>query len=339
MANFQPHGMSRRPMREVRDTRKPLYIIFILDDSASMYETHTIADNEGVTREVKKIDELNEGLAAALDSLRRFEATNVLYKIFYQIIELNSYGKALFPDFVPLSLQAEEVGFEARGVTCLENSISTLKTFLDPKHMPGCNRAVNVILMSDGYPTDVEGYVVEEAVYRREIDSFKKYLEDRKLKPNVDLYSIGVGDDACEDMLKWFADPDKYYKVEALESLASKLDFVTRKSLVRLTTRVVRAPEGTDEEAEQASAAVAPSSPAETTASMAPSDVREVDAALCLGNTCLACMETCATSAIQYENGMVYITPAQCIGCGVCETRCPVDAIRVTDGVGCDDLI
>ncbi len=336
MANFQPHGMSRKPMREVRDTRKPLYIIFVLDDSASMYETLTVRDGDGSTREVKKIDELNEGLAAALNSLRRFEATNVLYKIYYQIIELNSYGKALFPDFVPLSLQAEEVCFEARGVTCLENSLSTLKTFLDPKHMPGCNRAVNVILMSDGYPTDVEGYVVDEAVYRQEIDRFKEFLVARGLKPNVDLYSIGVGDDACEDMLKWFADADKFYRVEDLESLASKLDFVTRKSLVRLTTRPVRSPEASDVRGTTQDTRIpAPTAPAPQT----PTDIREVDVSACLGNACLSCLDICATSAIQYEGGMVFIRPEQCVGCGVCETRCPVRAIHIAEGTGCDDLI
>lgn len=325
MANFQPRGTSRKPMREVRDTRKPLYIVFVLDTSSSMYDYLSV-NTEGETKQVRKIEELNQGLGDALNSLRLFEKGNVLYKVYYQIIELNSYGKALFPDFVPLSLQSEKICFEANGVTCLDNSLTTLKTFLDPKHMPSCNRAVNVILMSDGYPTDVEGYVVDDAVYKKTIRDFKNYLEERGLKPNVDLYSIGVGDDACKEMLSFFADEGKYYMVEDLESLAQKLDFVTRKSLVRLTTRVVRSPETQREITEE---------------SLLNTQIviREIDVAKCLGESCLACVESCALSAIEHRNGLVMIQPNMCIGCGSCDDKCPVSAIGQIEEGGCDGLI
>ena len=325
MANFQPRGTSRKTMREVRDTRKPLYIVFVLDTSSSMYDYLSV-NTEGETKQVRKIEELNQGLGDALNSLRRFEKGNVLYKVYYQIIELNSYGNALFPDFVPLSLQSEKICFEANGVTCLENSLTTLKTFLDPKHMPGCNRAVNVILMSDGYPTDVEGYVVDDAVYKKTIREFKNYLEERGLKPNVDLYSIGVGEDACKEMLSFFADEGKYCMVEDLESLAQKLDFVTRKSLVRLTTRVVRSPETQRESTEE---------------SLLNTQIviREIDVAKCLGESCLACVESCALSAIEHRNGLVMIQPNMCIGCGSCDDKCPVSAIGQIEEGGCDGLI
>lgn len=325
MANFQPRGTSRKPMREVRDTRKPLYIVFVLDTSSSMYEYLSVK-TEGETQQVRKIEELNQGLGDALNSLRRFEKSNVLYKVYYQIIELNSYGKALFPDFVPLSLQSEKICFEANGVTCLENSLTTLKTFLDPNHMPGCNRAVNVILMSDGYPTDVEGYVVDDVVYKKTIQDFKNYLEDYGLKPNVDLYSIGVGSDACEEMLSFFADEGKYYMVEELESLAQKLDFVTRKSLVRLTSRAVRSPDVHSESSE------------ESLLNM-PIVIREIDVAKCLGASCLVCVDGCALSAIEHRNGLVMIQPNICIGCGGCDNKCPVNAIVTANECGCDGLI
>lgn len=326
MANFQPRGISRKPMREVRDTRKPLYFVFVLDTSSSMNESISINSDEGAIKQAKKIEELNQGLGDALNSLRRFEANNVLYRIYYQIIELNSYGAALFPGFVPLALQSEKICFEANGVTCLENSLSTLKTFLDPKQMPGCNHAINVILMSDGYPTDVEGYVVEENVYQKTIDDFKNYLETRGLKPNVDLYSIGVGEGACEEMLSSFADEGKYYVVEDLESLAAKLDFVTRKSLVRLTTHIVNLsePATTDDEESIVDAQLTS---------------REIDVSKCLGPSCVICLEQCAVSAIQNRNGLIMIQPGLCIGCGNCDNKCPVGAIREIDGIDCGDLI
>ena len=180
MVNFQPHGASRNRKREAKNAKRPLYIAFVLDTSSSMYDYVSVNTPEGNAKQVRKIEELNQGLGFALNSLRRFEAQNLFYKVYYQIIELNSYGKALFPDFVPLSLQSEKICFEANGVTCLENSLATLNKMLDPKHLPGCNRAVNVILMSDGYPTDVEGYVQDEAVYMKTIASFKKFLEKQQ---------------------------------------------------------------------------------------------------------------------------------------------------------------
>ena len=324
MAIFQPRGISRRPMREVKDTRKPLYMVFILDTSSSMDESVSVQGKNGEMRSVKKIEELNEGLSDALNSMRRFEANNVLYKVYYQIIELNSYGKALFPDFVPLSVQSEEVKFQAQGVTCLENSITTLKSFLDPKHLPGCNRAVNIILMSDGYPTDTEGYVVDEDVYGKTIRDFKIYLEERGLRPNMDIYSIGVGDDACEDMLTTFADPGKFYRVEEMESLAEKLDFVTRKSLVRHATRPVNSSNSEHGDGSAISESDTP---------------YEIDTVSCLKESCLGCVDACALSAIQYSQGIVSISPELCVGCGVCEPKCPVHAIQIKNDEGCDDLI
>ncbi len=317
MAMFRPHGVSRKLVREVQDTRKPLYMVFVPDTSSSMNGTRTVTSEEGSTRTVRKIDELNEGLRRALTSLREFEAKNVMYKVYYQIIELNTYGKALFSDFVPLSADMERVDFAANGVTCLENSLSTLKTFLDPKHLPGCNRAVNVILMSDGQPTDVEGYAVPGTVYEKTIAAFKDYLCERQLDRHVDCYSIGVGADACESMLRSFADDGRYFSVEDLESLAEKLDMVTRCSIATVTTRPV-----------SSSGVGGVGVPGYETPKM-----REIDAARCLGTSCRICMDACLLLAVhREENGLTRIRPDRCIGCGACDHVCPVDAISVVDG-------
>ena len=277
-------------------------------------------------RRLRKSACLRARVAAALNSLRRFECENVLYKIHYQIIELNSYGKALFPDFVPLSVQSEEVCFVAEGVTCLDNSLSTLKMFLDPRHMPGCNHAVNVILMSDGFPTDPDGYVLEADVYGKTVGDFKSFLEKSGLRAGVDLYSIGVGEEVCEDMLRTFADEGKYYKVEELESLAEKLDFVTRKSLFRLSSHRVSVGgddgnQGHGNNAQSADSALEEDS------------VMTVNAEICLGGACLSCVDSCIASAIDYVDGEVKISAELCNGCGVCAERCPCTAIVSGDSV------
>ena len=146
------------------------------------------------------------------------------------------------------------------------------------------------------------------------------------MRANIDLYAIGVGEDACVEMLQFFADEGKYYAVEDMESLAEKLDFVTRKSLVRLTTRAVRSPENTEENTE------ANSLPSE-------SPVREIDITKCLGDSCRVCVESCSLSAIQYHEGMMVIRPELCVSCGACDDQCPVGAIRPMDEDGCDGLL
>ncbi len=316
MATFRPHGASRTLTREVQDARKPLYLVFVTDTSSSMNGTRTVVSETGETRTIRKIDELNAGIGMALDSLRDFEAKNVMYKVYYQVIELNTYGKALFGDFVPLSAQTERVDFTANGVTCLENSLATLRTFLDPKHLPGCNRAVNVILMSDGQPTDVGGYAVPGVVYEKTIADFKEFLVEHRMERHVDCYSIGVGEDACEPMLRAFADDGRYFPVRDMESLAQKLDMVTRCSIATVSTRPVNPTGG--------STTVFPG--------FETPEAREIDISRCLGDTCSLCIDKCLLLAIRRENGLTVIRPELCIGCGACDHVCPVDAIGVATG-------
>jgi NAD-dependent dihydropyrimidine dehydrogenase PreA subunit len=99
-----------------------------------------------------------------------------------------------------------------------------------------------------------------------------------------------------------------------------KLDFVTRKSLAPHATRSIRRPAQEDR----------PFS-AEEVVGEQPRP-RRVDGTLCLNDSCLACVDACALSAIQYENGAVTISPELCVGCGSCESRCPCGAIRVAAG-------
>ena len=328
MRNYMPRGSSKKSIREVKDARKPVYFVFIVDTSFSM--------------KGNKIEELALGLENSLESLRQFEKNNVLYKVYYQIVELNSYGKALFPDFVPISMASEKFCFEASGVTCLENSLNTALLFLDPKHMPNCNRAVNLILMSDGYPTDVEGNVLDESVYQETIREFKRYLQMSRLRSNVDMSAIGIGEDACRDMLFEFADEGKFYMVEDCESLAQTIDFVTRKPLERLTTREVRIAEDVQEDLPSDSQDDSQND-AQSASLDSPLDARIVPRAIdvmkCLGDSCLACVDTCVLSAIENRNGFVTIQPALCIGCGSCEKECPADAIEAADESGCDELL
>ncbi len=51
------------------------------------------------------------------------------------------------------------------------------------------------------------------------------------------------------------------------------------------------------------------------------------------------CAEACPVDCI-YEGGrMFYIHPVECIECGLCESICPVDAIRYDDEVAPEDAV
>ncbi len=338
--SMQMHGTSRKPYKEVVDARVNSYSLWLVDTSSSMNDDISYSDEHGEMMQVRKIDELNCGIKLALTNICRFEETNVFYRFLYQIIELNSYGKALFPEFVPVSMQTEPIRFEANGVTCLENTIATLKSFLDPKYIPGCKHAVNVILVSDGRPTDTDGYELSHEEYMKIIHDFKKYLEKSGMRPNVDLYAIGIGSDACKEMLVAFADEGNYYEVGAMESLAEKFNYVTRKTLVRMTVSPIEGAdteldaEDTEDDEEELDMEEEDAIEEEES-----DDIFEIDVSKCLGNTCLSCMDSCEYDAIRYENGLVVIQPDMCIGCKACAEDCPVDAIRVAESDAWDDLL
>jgi len=232
--------------RGVCDNRKPLYLVLILDKSGSMKGVSTFYDENGDLVETTKIAQLNEGIKRVIRSLKDFESENPLYSVYLQMIRLDTYGEAVFPEFQPVSGDFEEICFEADGVTALQPSIRTLKEFISSDHLKegwserlykGDNKVVSVILMSDGWPTDSDGNVQSQSEYRKVIDAFNRYLAENDYARNVEKYSVAVGSDAGEGMLRYFADGDEnaedshFYRIEECASIASALDFLARASL------------------------------------------------------------------------------------------------------------
>lgn len=52
-----------------------------------------------------------------------------------------------------------------------------------------------------------------------------------------------------------------------------------------------------------------------------------VDKKVCVG--CGACVATCPVEAIKLVDGVAQIDPAKCISCGACVATCPVSAIKL----------
>ena len=257
--DYTPKGRARGTLeafgeatRLIEDNRCPLYVAYIVDTSGSMIGKTLVVTETGEEAHIKKIDQLNDGVQRVLQALKEFEKDNPLYKVYVQFIELNSYGQALFPTYQSLSRGFEEIKFEADGYTELRASLSTLKEFINDKHLKderACregkayNKGVIVMLMSDGCPTDCNGIPQTREAYRGVIDEFNQYLRDMGYARNVDLYSIAVGADACEDMLRYFCDGDgneregsRFSRVEDCQSIANVLDTKTRATLAHHTT-------------------------------------------------------------------------------------------------------
>lgn len=359
--------------RVVVDNRKPIYLVLILDKSGSMGGTSTVFNENGEPETIPKIEQLNDGLKRVTKSLKDFERGNPLYRVYLQIIELDSYGKAVFPEFQPVSRGFEEIRFEADGCTELRASLNTLKTFISHKYLrddrperegKGYNKAVSVILMSDGWPTDSNGIEQKGPAYRNVIDEFNQYLIEMDYARNVDRYSIAVGDDACEDMLRYFSDGDedlgensRFYRVEACESIASALDYMTRASLAHHTTSPVaddfdddedeyddeyeeeeeleedddELDEELDEEHDEEDSSDGDEDVAAPAAETAKTKY-QIDIVRCKKDRCMECLgNKCPVSAIEIHSGIISINEDICNGCGRCETVCPYGAISKTE--------
>lgn len=260
---FNPKGNVRRStgyleisgdtVRVVEDNRKPIYIIYILDTSGSMSDDTVIVKTEtGEEIRITKIEELNKGVAMVIDSLREFEDQNPLYKFYVQFIELNSYGRAVFPEFQSISRGFETFEFKAEGCTELRASLNTCKEFISDKHLKDTrvsregkayNKAVSIILMSDGQPTDCNGVEQTGPAYKNVIDEFDNYLEENGYARNVERWSIAVGADANVDMLGYFCDGNNANKensrlrvIKDCKDIANALDLATRQTIAHHTT-------------------------------------------------------------------------------------------------------
>lgn len=181
---------------------------------------------------------------------------------------------------------------------------------------------------------------------------------------NVDRYSIAVGDDACEDMLRYFSDGDedlgensRFYRVEACESIASALDYMTRASLAHHTTSPVaddfdddedeyddeyeeeeeleedddELDEELDEEHDEEDSSDGDEDVAAPAAETAKTKY-QIDIVRCKKDRCMECLgNKCPVSAIEIHSGIISINEDICNGCGRCETVCPYGAISKTE--------
>lgn len=218
-----------RPAKD--DTRTPLYMLFAVDSSGSMSESTHIINESGESVYIPKIDQANDGVKMAVKSMQRFMKENTRFQLKWQVFELNTYSKPIFNGYENVNDHslAESV-FKAEGSTNIEPLFNGFASFISRKYLGGYNRTVNIILLSDGVPTNIDGWALSEADWKGKVDKFKAYLDENDFSRNVEFYFIAVGDEA-EPFGRYFAGDDHFLKVEDTESIADKIDFVTRLSL------------------------------------------------------------------------------------------------------------
>lgn len=51
----------------------------------------------------------------------------------------------------------------------------------------------------------------------------------------------------------------------------------------------------------------------------------------CIGMKNASCVAVCPVDCIYEGDDQYYINPDECIGCGACDSECPVSAIYTTD--------
>lgn len=220
------------------ETRIPLAVINIMDCSGSMSLDTRVVNEDGSEARVPKIKQMQDGFRKAIESMIRFEKENTRFRLIHQLITLDSYGRAMFDGYKPVNdsqYNLKEVEFTADGVTNVAASFNTLVKYLTTKALGHYNRAVNVIMMSDGVPTDVNGYPLSETAWKKVVDKLKDYLEKNDLDRYVTFYFIAIGDEA-EAFGRYLAGDEHFFKVDDCENIAEKFDFVTRLTLANSTT-------------------------------------------------------------------------------------------------------
>ncbi len=223
-----------RPAKD--DTRTPLYMLYAVDSSGSMGESTHIINERGEDCYVPKIDQANQGVKLAAKSMLRFMKENVRFQVKWQVFELDTYCKPVFQGYESINDHslAESV-FKAEGSTNIEALFNGFAGFITRKYLGGYNRTLNIIIMSDGVPTDIDGWALSEPAWKKIVDKFKAYLDENDFSRNVEFYFIAVGDEA-EPFGRYFAGDDHFLKVEDTESIADKIDFATRLSLANSST-------------------------------------------------------------------------------------------------------
>lgn len=223
-----------RPAKD--DTRTPLYMLFAVDSSGSMGESTHVINESGESMYIPKIDQANEGVKLAVKSMQRFMKENTRFQIKWLPFELNTYSKPIFNGYESVNDHSlTESVFRAEGSTNIEPLFNGFASFISRKYLGGFNRAVNIILLSDGVPTDIDGWALSEDDWKGKVDKFKAYLDENDFSRNVEFYFIAVGDEA-EPFGRYFAGDDHFLKAEDTESIADKIDFATRLSLANSST-------------------------------------------------------------------------------------------------------
>ena len=264
------NSIDKRREAEIRtvseDGCKPGLCIWAVDCSGSMSLPATFVNESGEQVTMTKIDQVNKAFPQVIGATRDVEDKNPGLRLKINVIEINSYSKALYPEFQPVGNRFSEIHFEAYGATNYHAALESVKTLLTPANLKDgrkgregklINTPIYLFFMSDGEPTDVNGTPLTPAEYTAMVDEFKAYLINIGCARNVIISCIAVGSDANIDFLRYLAgdnaesgDSSHVYYIDDCESIGDMMVFATCDTFKLSTTMDIPFPIDEDEDNE-----------------------------------------------------------------------------------------
>ena len=168
-------------------SKRAMILFFMVDASGSMKGT--------------KIGTVNDALKNIIPEIKKISLDSADAEIKIAVITFSDDAKLM--DEQPESVETFQWNdIEAYGVTAFDKACDLLKTKLSRKKFMQASTSGNwapaIILMSDGAPTDSEGYLSDN--YKESLESLKK----NKWFKNAIKVAIAIGKDANKDVLTEF---------------------------------------------------------------------------------------------------------------------------------------
>ena len=204
-----------KDVKETTTSTKPIYAVVVFDRSGSMYREKCDFLFFGC-KEVKFSSAVDGARVFARTLINRFSNANLSLVAFDD--DVNVLTNPNGDGFINGNFDSVRFG-SPDGVTNLTGALNKAKTLLDAKNG---DYTKYVVVISDGAPTDSDGYATASAA--KEAIAAAKLLKDE----NVNIFSIGYETDrTTSNTLRSISSGNGYYADADPETVAAKFSEIT----------------------------------------------------------------------------------------------------------------